>query len=161
MPTTYEAGVVEAMRQAGVRPDDDVVLLGHSEGGMVALNTAIHGAGGFRVTSVITAGAPVGLATDRVPPGVQVLALENDGDLVPHLDGGRNADRPEVTTVRVAHDSGTVLGNHDLRRSYVPGAADVDASDDPSVRAFLTGMDGVFDADSAETQRFLIARRYR
>jgi len=38
--TSYERGVLQAMQRAGVRPDDDVMLVGHSEGGIVAVNAA-------------------------------------------------------------------------------------------------------------------------
>ena len=90
--TAYEEGIELAMRQAGVRPDDDVVLLGHSEGGMVAVNAATRFAqtGEFHVDRVITAGAPISATVDRIPRSVQVLALENAGDVVPHLDGQPN-----------------------------------------------------------------------
>lgn len=159
-PTTYEAGVLLAMSRAGVRPDDDVLLVGHSEGGMVALNLATRQAA-FRITHVITAGAPIGLTAVAVPPSVTVLALENRGDVVPHLDGRSNADRPNVVTVGFDVDHADVLANHDVGRSYVPGAALVDASDDPSIVAvragltpFLTGQDGL-------GHTFVVTRTYR
>lgn len=38
--TAYAQGVFKAMRVAGVRKGDDVMLVGHSEGGMVAVNAA-------------------------------------------------------------------------------------------------------------------------
>src|SRR6185437_7594341 len=34
--TSYEKGVLDAMTRAGVRPTDDVMVVGHSLGGMVA-----------------------------------------------------------------------------------------------------------------------------
>ena len=43
-PTAYEGGVLAAMRRAGVRRHDDVMLVGHSQGGLVAVNTARHAA---------------------------------------------------------------------------------------------------------------------
>ena len=161
--TAYEEGIELAMRRAGVRPDDDVVLLGHSEGGMVAVNAATRFAqtGEFHVGRVITAGAPVSATVDRVPNSVQVLALENAGDVVPHLDGQPNPDRPNVTTVTLHHDYGDIGRNHDLSDSYLPGATDVAASSDPSVRAYLVGLTPFFNATAVRTQRFLISRTYR
>ena len=55
--TTYQQGIEEAMRRAGIGPDDPVLLVGHSQGGMEA--AAMLGNGSpFHVTSVVTAGAP-------------------------------------------------------------------------------------------------------
>ena len=161
--TAYEEGIELAMRRAGVRPDDDVVLLGHSEGGMVAVNAATRFAqtGEFHVGRVITAGAPISATVDRVPNSVQVLALENAGDLVPHLDGQPNPDRPNVTTVTLHHDYGDIGRNHDLTDSYLPGATDVAAGSDPSVRAYLVGLTPFFNATAVRTERFLISRTYR
>jgi len=161
--TAYEEGIALAMRRAGVRPDDDVVLLGHSEGGMVAVNAATRftQTGEFHVDRVITAGAPISATVDRIPRPVQVLALENAGDVVPHLDGQPNPDRPNVTTVTLHHDHGDIGRNHDLTDSYIPGATDVAASSDPSVRAYLGGLMPFLSATTIRTQRFLISRTYR
>jgi pimeloyl-ACP methyl ester carboxylesterase len=160
--TSYERGVVEAMRRAGVRPDDDVVMVGHSEGGMVAINAARHLAatGEFQVRHVVTAGAPIGLISGRVPSGIDVLALENEGDVVPHLDGTGNPDRLNILTVTTHRDHGSIRANHDLDASYLPGARDVDASSDPSVRRYLGGLHGVLTAASVHTYRYRITRGY-
>ena len=40
--TSYERGVLDAMKAAGVRPGDPVMMVGHSEGGLVAVNAAIR-----------------------------------------------------------------------------------------------------------------------
>jgi hypothetical protein len=161
-PTAYEIGVVDALRRAGVRPADDVVLIGHSEGGMIAVNAASRAAvrGEFHIGHVITAGAPIGLLSAHLPASVALLALENDGDVVPHLDGRRNPDRPNLVTVTLAHNQHRVLANHDLRRSYLPGAEDVQASRNLSLRTYLIGLAGVFTGDRVSTQTFVISRGY-
>ena len=160
--TTYERGILEALHRAGVQPGDDVLLVGHSEGGLVAVNTAGHLAstGEFHVSHVVTAGAPIGLIAGGTPSNVDVLALENDGDVVPHLDGAQNPDRVNVTTATVRHDHGDIAANHDLDASYLPGAADIDASDDPSVRAYLAGIGGFLTADTVRTRTYVITRGY-
>jgi hypothetical protein len=89
---------------------------------------------------------------------VQVLALENSGDLVPHADGATNPDRTNITTVAIHRDHGTVSANHDIEESYLPGAADVDASGDASVRAFLGSAQRFFDAREVQTSRYVITR---
>jgi hypothetical protein len=161
--TSYERGVVQAMRQAGIQPSDDVMLVGHSEGGMVAINAAIHAAssGQFQIGHVVTAGAPIGAVAARVPRRVEVLALENEGDLVPHLDNVENPDRSNLTTVAVRHNHGAVAANHRIWTSYVPGAADIDASDNPSSRAFLADIQPFLAAETVTTHAFQITRTYR
>ncbi|MGN6606565.1 MAG: lipase family protein [Jatrophihabitans sp.] len=158
--TTYEDGVLAALQHAGVRPDDDVMLVGHSEGGMVAVTAARDAvrSGRFRVTHVVTAGSPVGLTADDLPRGVQLLALENGHDVVPHLDGRRNPDRADVTTVTGEIDAGGVVADHGLRTGYAPIAAAADASTDGSVRAFLAGARGFLTADEVTTLRYVVTR---
>jgi pimeloyl-ACP methyl ester carboxylesterase len=159
--TTYEAGVIAALKAAGVQAGDDVTIVGHSLGGTVAVNTARDlVAQGQRVSHVITAGAPASAVLADLPHSVQVLSIENHGDLVPHLDGSANPDLGNVTTVTVHHDHPSVLGNHDLDTSYVPGAADIDASDDPSVRSYLAGLHGQLNASSSTTYTYVITRGF-
>jgi pimeloyl-ACP methyl ester carboxylesterase len=160
--TAYEQGVLTAMRKAGIRRSDEVMLVGHSEGGLVAVTTARDAAasGEFTVTHVVTAGAPVGLTVGSLPSRVQVLALENARDVVPHLDGVANPDEPNVTTASSSHGDSTIGGDHDLHLSYVPIARDVEASGDRSIHDFLAGCQDYFRAARVETRTFQIERRY-
>ena len=160
--TTYERGVLEAMRRTGVRPDDDVLMVGHSEGGLVAVNAARRAAatGEFRVRQVVTAGAPLGLIAGSVPAGVNVLALETDGDVVPHLDGAENPDRLNITTVTAHRRYGDVIANHRLDETYLAAVRDVDASDDPSVRDYVRRLAGFLTASTVRTQAYQITRAY-
>jgi hypothetical protein len=160
--TAYEQGVLAAMHRAGVRTDDQVMLVGHSQGGLVAVTAARDAvaSGEFNVTHVITAGSPIGLTAGSVPSSVQVLALENGPDVVPHLDGRRNPDRPNVTTATTSHGDGTIIGDHEIGTAYLPVAADVQASDNRSIRDFLASADGFFGADDVITRTYQISRRY-
>jgi pimeloyl-ACP methyl ester carboxylesterase len=160
--TSYERGVLDAMDRAGVRTTDQVMLVGHSEGGMVAVNAARDAVrtGRFDVTHVVTAGSPIGRTVGGLPESVRVLALENTADVVPQLDARDNPVRPNVTTVHFDRNSGRVQSNHSLLDSYIPGAADCDASDDPSVRAFTRSASGFFDDTAERTHDFLILRDY-
>jgi hypothetical protein len=157
--STYGDGVLEAMRQAGVTPGDPVLLVGHSQGGMVAMNLAkqLAGRGTFDITNVITVGSPVAHIT--VPRSVRVLAIENDGDFVPHLDGASNPDRTNWTTVTIHREHIKILDNHDLGMSYVPGAGDIDASSNPSVRSYLAGLSGFLGGNRVQTRVFSVRRR--
>jgi hypothetical protein len=160
--TAYEQGVLAAMHRAGVQRGDDVMLVGHSEGGMVAVNTARDAvqSGEFNVTHVITAAAPIGLTVSALPSSVQVLALENASDLVPHLDGRANPDKPNVTTATTRHGDGTIVGDHSIDGAYLAVAADVQASHNGSIRDFLASAAGFFRARGVETRTFQITRRY-
>ena len=163
LPTAYEAGVLEAMTQAGVRPTDDVMLIGHSLGGMVAVATARDAVrtGAFKVTHVVTAGSPVGGFAGEVPKRVAVLALENRHDLIPHLDGHDNPDRTNVTTVRFDGAKDSIGDAHGIDTSYRSGAAQADASHDLAIRRYLQSAAGYFDASTVQADTFLITRTYR
>lgn len=160
--TAYEDGVLAAMRRAGVRRGDKVMLVGHSEGGMVAVTAArdASASGEFDVTHVVTAGSPIGRTAASLPRRVQLLALENSRDVVPHLDGVANPDRPNVTTVSSPRGDGTVLGDHDIAGAYVPVGADAEASRNGSVRHFLAGAKTFFQATGVETHTYQVQRSY-
>jgi len=159
--TTYEKGVIAALHAAGVTRADDITLVGHSLGGIVAVNAARDlAAEGQNVTHVITAGSPISRVVRNLPSSVQVMAIENRGDLVPHADGAANPDRGNVTTVTVDHDHHSIGANHDLERSYLPGAADIDASDDPSISAYRRSLSGQLNAQSATTYSYVVKRAH-
>ena len=130
-PDAYTAGVLEAMRGAGIRPDEPVLLVGHSLGGMAAAAIAAAPTG-FRVTDVVTAGSPTA-QVPGFPDGTHVLSLEQRGDVVPELDGAPNPDTVEQTTVVFDADPEPgVLAHHDYD-VYEAGAGLVDDATDPSV----------------------------
>lgn len=164
LPTAAELAVVAAMRRAGVRPGQPVLLVGHSQGGLTAVGVASQRPWReeFAVTHVVTAGAPV---AGGVPlPGVQVLSIEHTDDLVPVLDGAVNPDTGSWTTVRTAAPTGGAWDDDAVpahsSAAYAVTAADVDDSTDPSVRAFRDGL-GVFLAAPGVTvvSHDVVARR--
>ena len=130
-PDAYRDGILEALHQAGVRPDEPVLLVGHSLGGMAAAGI-LAGHSGLHVTDVVTAGSPTA-QLPGFPQGSHVLSLEQRGDIVPELDGAPNADSVEQTTVLFdAHPVPGVLAHHGYD-AYVQGAELVDSLADPSV----------------------------
>ena len=94
----YQQGILDAMHQAGIRPGEPVALVGHSQGGMEAAAILADGSP-YDVTNVVTAGSPTAYL-DGFPPGTHVLSLENQGDVIPLLDGADNPDSAEQVTVR-------------------------------------------------------------
>ncbi len=101
--------VADALEHAGARREEPVVLVGHSLGGIAAM--ALASSPRFleehRLGGVVTAGAPT--ATFTPPPGVPVLHLENDEELVSPLDGRSTAENPatadRVTVGRALRES--------------------------------------------------------
>jgi hypothetical protein len=95
-----------ARSRAGRRstPADPVLLVGHSQGGILA--AALASDPGFtrrhRVTHVVTSGSPVGLFP--VPSTTRVLSVERGDDPVPRLDLTPNPDRSSWVTVRTPSD---------------------------------------------------------
>jgi hypothetical protein len=158
--TSYERGIFAALDDAGIDAHTDVMLVGHSEGGIVAVDAARDAAtsGRYRITHVVTAGSPVGVLAKDLPADVQLLSLENDADIVPRLDGAPNPDRPNVTTVRVDNDHGSVGANHDLDESYLPEATDAQTAGSASVAAFLASARGFLDGRSMSTHAYQITR---
>ena len=155
--SVFERGVLQALRQAGVRPGEPIMLVGHSQGGMVAARLAgqLRREAGFTVTHLVTAGSPIGLAP--VPGSVSVLSLQNTGDLVPELDGADNPRRGNWITVRTARGDSSVFGKHSVQ-AYLAGAGDLDASADESLVQWRRSAAGFLTADRVRTQVFEIRR---
>ncbi|MBF9128571.1 alpha/beta hydrolase [Plantactinospora sp. S1510] len=157
--TSRQHAIAEALRMAGATADDPVMLVGHSQGGMVAAQAAQDTATGafpYNVTHVVTAGSPIG-NTD-VPAGVQVLALENARDIVPHLDATDNPDRSNVTTVTFDDQNGTIGDNHGTRSAYLPAAQALDRSTDPSVQAYRDSAGAFLNGDAVESKVYELNR---
>lgn len=89
-----------AMEAAGIQADEEVMLSGHSQGGIAAASLAADEEfnKSYTVKSVVATGAPI--ARFPIPPSVDVLAIEHDSDAVPKLDGRENPDRSRWTTVK-------------------------------------------------------------
>ena len=118
------------------------MLVGHSQGGMLAAQARRRfpqPAFNYNVTHVVTAGSPIGRVD--IPDHIQVPALENKHDIVPHLDARDNPASANRTTVTFDHQYGTIGKNHDTEKSYLPAAQALDSSTDPSVVAFRKSAD--------------------
>ncbi|HEY8300754.1 MAG TPA: hypothetical protein VIG48_02540 [Jatrophihabitans sp.] len=158
--TSYEQGVFAALADAGVGPHTEVMLVGHSEGGIVAVNAARDAAasGRFRITHVVTAGSPVGDLAGGLPSSVQLLALENTADVVPALDNAPNAELRNIVTVRAREQHGSIRANHSLEQSYQPEAVDAQTAGNGSIDAFLSGAHGFLSGATMTTHAYLITR---
>lgn len=81
----YERAVLQAMREAGIGPNDSVMLAGWSQGGILAGAIASDPNSGFNIRAVVVAGAPIDHMP--IPSDVSVVAIQHDNDQVPRLDG--------------------------------------------------------------------------
>ena len=133
---SYTAAV-QAMREAGITAQDNVIIVGHSQGGLIAAQLAASG--DYRVSDVVTVGAP--LHQVDIPEEVNVIAVEHSEDVIPSLSGvavpaataaHMTVTRSLYTTAQVPR--GELLPAHNLSR-YVETAAVMDRSGDSKLAA--------------------------
>ncbi|SDC88941.1 lipase family protein [Actinokineospora iranica] len=157
-PTVLQEGIQQALADAGVPKDAPIMLVGHSQGGIVAARTAGPLVDdGYNVTHVVTAGSPVG-GVD-IPDSVQMLSLENSGDIVPHLDAEDNPDSDNRTTVTFDNQTGTIGGNHQINGNYTDAATALDSSNDPSVQRFRESAGVFFGGKEVDTHQYKVERK--
>ena len=89
--------VVEAMKKSGIKPNDNVVLVGHSQGGIVAAGIASDYSKQYNIKHVVTAGSPI--ANHAIPSKTWVTSIEMEDELVPTLDGASNPSRNNWVTI--------------------------------------------------------------
>lgn len=99
----YERAVLQAMQHAGVSPDDPVMLVGFSQGGIMAGHLAAYNSD-YNWDAVVVAGAPID--SMPIPSSTSVVSVQHDGDPVPRLDSviglgasGYAQQRPNWTTI--------------------------------------------------------------
>lgn len=95
----------EAMGQAGVRPDEPVELVGHSQGGIIAAAAAAGFQDEYDIQHIATFGSPI--AKFGIPPKTMVTAIEMDNEGVAALDGAANPVTENWLTIRGSvHEGG-------------------------------------------------------
>ena len=133
------AALAVARSRAGARSTarDPVVLVGHSQGGILA--AALASDPGFtrrnRVTHVVTSASPVALFP--VPPTTRVLSVERGDDPVPRLDLTPNPDRSSWVTVRTPRTGLPV----DVRTHRLQGYVDTLRVAEAAPRGTVAGLD--------------------
>jgi len=121
----YERAVEEAMRQASIGADDPVMLVGWSQGGIVAAKLAARG--DFAIRAVVVAGAPIDDVP--IPPDVDVVAVQHLTDPIPDADRAPAVQRPNWVTTTAAN--GGFVEAHDVRRYAESMRATIDEGGDP------------------------------
>ena len=128
--SNVEIGLEKALAAAGVKPTDRVMLVGHSQGGLVAISAAERSKTGrfpFLVEKVVTFGSPVASHASKNLPAV--LSVENTFDLVPKLDGKSNPKAPNWQTHQ-GSVAGDPIAAH-LMESYSQISSELDKSGAP------------------------------
>ncbi|MFD3540258.1 hypothetical protein ACFWUQ_12260 [Streptomyces sp. NPDC058662] len=95
--TTYTRAVRRLLRRAGVPAGSELMFVGHSLGGLTAMNLAadVELASTYRITHVVTLGSPI----DNKRPAdhtTQVVSLVNKHDVIPMLDGRGPASPQDI-----------------------------------------------------------------
>ncbi|MDM4762318.1 hypothetical protein QT381_04775 [Galbitalea sp. SE-J8] len=154
-----ERAAREAMAQAGVSSESDVVFVGHSQGGLIAHELAASG--DYRTAGVFEIGSPADqVDVDRGTPDVRLV---HDGDPVAALGGdSRTVDvkrapwddgpMPKATDIPVvAHDAAT----------YEQTAALAQQSDDPRIARLTSAIASVTGGATSVTVEKYASSRVR
>ena len=145
--------VAAAMKAQGVRPGaEPVMLVGHSQGGIVAARLARNPQfrTRFRVTHLITVAAPA--SRIAIPTSVQALSIEHTSDPVPRLDGTEEPDTVNRTRIRIDPTSLMPPDDHDPLDQHRTDRYTESArrylgrdSTDPLVKRWYAGTEGFMD----------------
>jgi dienelactone hydrolase len=152
-----ERAVLASLRMAKVGAGDQVLLVGHSQGGIIAANIAAK-AHPFKVAGIVTFGSPI--AEARVLPGTEVLAIEHTNDPVPMLDAGPNPQRENWVTVKERLDiepGQSPVAVHDLK-GYLETAGRVDASKATRLQSTLDFLRNFAGREAGKTEWFAVRR---
>ena len=157
---TSEKAVLLAMKQAGISATDEVIFVGHSQGGMVAGNLMAHPVG-FTAAAMVSFGAPLAQLRKINAP---VMAVEHSNDPVPNLSGKANPlKRNWVTVQRISEkpESKALLFSHSLK-SYRNTSLAIDASSDVGIKNVRTKVFQKIDnAKPVSSLDFVISRESR
>ncbi|MDE2387263.1 MAG: hypothetical protein KGL77_06165 [Actinomycetales bacterium] len=152
-----ERAVLASLRMAKVAAGDQVLLVGHSQGGIIAANIAAK-AHPFQIAGLVTFGSPI--AEARVLPGTEVLAIEHTNDPVPMLDAGPNPQRENWVTVKERFDlepGQSPVAVHDLN-GYLETAGRVDASKATRLQSTLEFLRNFAGRAAGMTEWFAVRR---
>ncbi len=154
----YTTCVREALDAALVPVGAQVLLVGHSQGGIVAMDLAgdpaFNGAR-VRVVQVVAAGSPISSKSVASGSRTRVLSIENVNDIVTHLDAVDPPAIPDQQSVdrlvyRFAADEHDVMANHDVRL-YSRQAQVLSDSPNPLMIGVQAGLRPFFEGSTTTT----------
>lgn len=124
------AAVRQAITAAELSPTEKVILVGYSQGGMVAAELAKTD---IEVSGIVTLGSPI--AGTEIPKTIPVISLEHTNDVVPAISGKTNpiSENWVTATRHLDLQAGqTVIAAHAMS-GYQETAALADRSTDTGV----------------------------
>ncbi len=122
-----ELAVSDALAQVKAGESDSVLFVGHSQGALVAAQVAITDQP-YQVAGLVSLGGPIAQFDLQVP----VIALQNQGDPVPHLGGQINPMQENWVTASNEREFDSVVDAHKVA-SYVEFAKKLDTNHDPGL----------------------------
>ena len=133
--------VEQAMADAGIRPEDEVVVAGFSQGGLVA--DLVIASGDWNVVGKQTFGAPSG--NIPMPEGLFGMAVRNTDDFIPAL-AGPQLDHNVLQVEREAFVGDTpppttLAAPAHQRAGYADTADAIDAAESRAIREQITALD--------------------
>lgn len=148
--------VRHAISAAGISPNEKVILVGYSQGGMVAAELSKSD---IQVSGIVTIGSPI--AETEIPKTIPVISLEHTNDVVPAISGKTNPISENwVTATRHLdlHAGQTVIAAHAMS-GYQETAALADRSTDAGViHVKREILDQLTDAKLVEVREWLPLR---
>jgi pimeloyl-ACP methyl ester carboxylesterase len=134
-----ERAVLGALGQLGAGRSDSVLLVGHSQGALIASNIAATPQP-FRVSGLISVGGPIAHHSARQP--TPTIAIEHLNDPVPALSGRANPLTENLVTVQREIPAQNLVEAHAMA-GYRQTAALADIDIDPGltrVRGLIGGQ---------------------
>lgn len=121
-----QLAIKAALNKAGAGPEARLLLVGHSQGGMIAANIAQQDS---RVKAIVTFGAPIAQVAAKLK--IPVLALEHSNDIVPKLGLKANPMAQNMSTVvrevPISKPIDALVEAHDIK-NYIKTAEMADES---------------------------------
>ena len=151
-----EIAVQQALAKSGAGKSSRFVLIGHSQGGLIAANIAVQDK---RVAALVTFGAPIGQVASQLK--VPVVAIEHSNDIVPKLGLKANPLAENMVTVvremPIEHESKTIVEAHDIS-NYTKTAEIADKSQEFGLKRVRDQVLELFGQQPAEVSVYKINR---
>jgi hypothetical protein len=128
-----EVALRQSLDEMNIGENDQVILIGHSQGGIIASNIVMSG--DYPVKGLISVGAPIAHQDLQIP----VISIEHANDIVPALSGMTNPMSDNWVTVENTPDAETIVEAHSMN-TYIETAELMDQSDDVGLNLVLDQM---------------------
>ena len=129
-----EVALRQSLDEMNIGENDRVILIGHSQGGIIASNVVLSG--DYPVKGLISVGAPIAHQDLDIP----VISIEHANDIVPALSGMTNPISNNWVTVENTPEAETIVEAHAMN-TYIETAKLMDQSEDIGLKLVLEQMD--------------------